>query len=604
MPQNNLIPQDPTQLDPKVVKVMSAIKKIESGGDYNAVGDLDRGVSRGAYQFNKDNFKNWATEYGLDPNDFSPANQNKVAYARIKKFKDEGKQPEEIAALWNGAKKDANGRYTYINPEYGVKFRAALGTTPSSAPTGFVTPGTNEPKQGFVPTSQNDFSHTKLPEGKPTEQPNFWQSAFKTGQNVINAIEAPFVGLAAAPVQLLAKSLGQPDPFANFAQETGGPEVSKLGVKEKLGDAAQVGSYFVPGGGGLLAQSLKMGGAGALQGAGQSMSKGGDASEIALSGALGGAIGAPFGAVGSLATKGVLPRLLSSTTERPIGAFEKLAENPKGVLAAARDLNNTQAQLLTDIQGGITTLRKNLTKAWERDVDAIVKEYSGVRVGLPEKVAHDLKRVAEDFSLTLPQNIKNLSSKEMTELLTEINSVPRKYLENHPKGAIVRSLKDDIKNIALNAFGGKEGPLAALYSNYSVAKGVHDAADELFRAYRTNSPNAQTAAQAKLRQLFNENKPAYMQALKDLEDLTGQDFTTRAAGQQFASRAPNLNIQPHAGFIPNIINILQSPLSSPRLGAHIATQLPKFIPNEAAIRVGRGAAGGLLGSLLNQQPAQ
>lgn len=105
MPKQTL-PTDASQLDPKVVKVMSALKKIESGGDYNAVGDLDRGVSRGAYQFNKNNFQNWAKEYGLDPNDFSPANQNKLMYSRIKKQKDQGLEVEEIAALHNGAKKE------------------------------------------------------------------------------------------------------------------------------------------------------------------------------------------------------------------------------------------------------------------------------------------------------------------------------------------------------------------------------------------------------------------------------------------------------------------------------------------------------------------
>jgi len=130
------VPQDTSQLDPKVVKVMSAIKKIESGGDYNAVGDLDKGVSRGAYQFNRDNFKSWAGEHGLDPNDFSPANQNKVAYARIKKLKDEGRQPEEIAAIWNGARKTPEGTYTYIDPKYGEKFRAALGASASAQSSG------------------------------------------------------------------------------------------------------------------------------------------------------------------------------------------------------------------------------------------------------------------------------------------------------------------------------------------------------------------------------------------------------------------------------------------------------------------------------------
>lgn len=125
---SNITLQDGTQLDPKVVKVMRAIRQIESGGDYNAVGDQDKGGSHGAYQWNKDNFKKQATALGLDPSDFSPANQNKVAYAHIKSLKDDGHDPEEIAALWNGAKVDPkSGKYTYVNPQYGERFRQALG---------------------------------------------------------------------------------------------------------------------------------------------------------------------------------------------------------------------------------------------------------------------------------------------------------------------------------------------------------------------------------------------------------------------------------------------------------------------------------------------
>jgi hypothetical protein len=126
--------QDGTQLDPKVVKVMRAIRTVESSGNYNAIGDS--GKSAGAYQWNNGdsqipqggipaNFQSQAKTYGLDPSDFSPANQNKVAYAHIKALKDAGKQPEEIAAIWNGHH-DENGTAVYNNPEYGVKFRNAL----------------------------------------------------------------------------------------------------------------------------------------------------------------------------------------------------------------------------------------------------------------------------------------------------------------------------------------------------------------------------------------------------------------------------------------------------------------------------------------------
>lgn len=134
--------KDGTQLDLKALKVMKAIREVESGGDYNAIGD--NGNAKGAYQFNEKTgpgWKNLARTYLGDENAaFDKGNQNKVAYSRIKQWKDEGKQPDEIAALWNGATKDANGKYTYNKPEYGQKFRAALTGGQSNYVTSVDTP--------------------------------------------------------------------------------------------------------------------------------------------------------------------------------------------------------------------------------------------------------------------------------------------------------------------------------------------------------------------------------------------------------------------------------------------------------------------------------
>lgn len=114
---NTVTAKDGTPLNPLAVNLAKAIRQQESGGDYNAVGDLDRGVSKGAYQFNRDNFQTWAKEQNLDPNDFSPTNQDKVAYGRINKMLQEGSSPSEVAARWNGSK-IVNGKYEAINPQY------------------------------------------------------------------------------------------------------------------------------------------------------------------------------------------------------------------------------------------------------------------------------------------------------------------------------------------------------------------------------------------------------------------------------------------------------------------------------------------------------
>lgn len=145
---------DGTQLDPKVVKVMRAIRDTETSGSkdpYNAYGDSNS--SFGAYQWNNGgkplqqgevpaNWKSDAQKYIGDANaPMTAANQNKAAYLKIKDLKDSGHDPDEIAALWNGARRDSTtNKFTYVNPDYGVRFRQNLTKQNTGTGQGFVTP--------------------------------------------------------------------------------------------------------------------------------------------------------------------------------------------------------------------------------------------------------------------------------------------------------------------------------------------------------------------------------------------------------------------------------------------------------------------------------
>lgn len=93
----------PQPIDQQALDLTHAIALQESGQDgtpnYNAVGDA--GTSKGAYQWQPGNFEAAAKSAGLDPNDFSPENQDKVAYSEVKAYKDKGYDPGQIASLWN-----------------------------------------------------------------------------------------------------------------------------------------------------------------------------------------------------------------------------------------------------------------------------------------------------------------------------------------------------------------------------------------------------------------------------------------------------------------------------------------------------------------------
>lgn len=124
-------------VDQQALNLTHAIALQESSKDgktpeYNAVGD--NGTSKGAYQWQPGNYEAAAKNAGLDPTDFSPANQDKVAYAQIKAYKDKGYDPGQIASLWNSGSPDnwqnhsgttvINGKtISYDTPKYvnGVK---------------------------------------------------------------------------------------------------------------------------------------------------------------------------------------------------------------------------------------------------------------------------------------------------------------------------------------------------------------------------------------------------------------------------------------------------------------------------------------------------
>ena len=143
-----------------------------------------------------------------------------------------------------------------------------------------------------------------LPKSPVAEQPKqgFWGKLGSGALNVLNTIEKPFIGLAATPVQLLAKALGKEDPYAKGMPGLAGSNipVTDLNLEKKVGDLAQVGSYFVPGEGLLGAAGM-----GALQGGGSAMSEGGDLAKVATQTGIGGLVGGALGGATKLAGTGL-----------------------------------------------------------------------------------------------------------------------------------------------------------------------------------------------------------------------------------------------------------------------------------------------------------
>lgn len=97
-PAVNSIPQQP-QMDMDVVNLAKSIRKVESGGNFNAKGASGES---GAYQWMPDTWKDHAGKILGDSSALmTPENQNAVAYGVIKGWKDMGLNPAQIAAKWN-----------------------------------------------------------------------------------------------------------------------------------------------------------------------------------------------------------------------------------------------------------------------------------------------------------------------------------------------------------------------------------------------------------------------------------------------------------------------------------------------------------------------
>lgn len=351
---------------------MAGVKSNEGGTDYDALGDKNNegqytaaGIGQWSNQVNgipqalqkgqvPTNFANDAKTYGLDPTDFSPANQNKVMYAVLAAGKKKGWTPEQELSAWNSG--DPN---KYLSED-------ASGTGPvgSYNVAGYVQRGmkaaqaysqkNNQPGSNYNPTpfsnpnpgevNYSGDGSNPIPSSSPS-QPLTLGSVAKGAMGLLQGAEKPFIGLAAAPTQLLAKALGQSDPYQ---QGIGGgqapsqidPLASTAGgiAEQEAGNAAQVGSYFVPGGEGIV--PVIAGGAtmGLLQGAGNAMSNQGNLTDVATQGAEGAALGG--GTAGLLAGAG---GFLSKTGEGLTGeGMQKAVQGLKNAYGSALNLNASE----------------------------------------------------------------------------------------------------------------------------------------------------------------------------------------------------------------------------------------------------------------------
>lgn len=255
---NSYTASDGTQLDPTAVTLAKAIRQKEVGlapganpttADYSLMGDNN--TSEGIAQWSNGktqlqpgqipaNFKSDAVTYGLNPNDFSPTNQDKVLYARIEGELKAGLAPSEIVAKQNGAK-IVNGKYVAINPQYASDVAKNY--------TQIASQGQSQGQVEGATTSQGQPSTQSLSQvpGQIAGAaiPNVNDIGSQLSSNIANRFQqgATGVGLLGSAYQsgVTGNTGGAATQGASGALQTAGA------IAGGIGDIINAGIQFVPG---------------------------------------------------------------------------------------------------------------------------------------------------------------------------------------------------------------------------------------------------------------------------------------------------------------------------------------------------------------------
>jgi len=347
-----------TQLDPQVVNLTKAIRQTESGGNFTAQG---KSGEYGAYQYTEPTWQKDSAAAGVNVplQQATPEQQNEVTYKTLESWKKQ--HPDwnigNFASAWNAGEGESNayiGTFSDGSPSIGINKYGVKYDVPAYAKS--VATAYQTLKQGGnVQADPNNPSSTAAPEPQPSN--NIGQTLIKGVGDVFNTFASPLEGIAAMPVQALAKALGKSDPYAQgipSAFSLGGASntpVTPLTPEAKVGDVAQAGSYFLPGSG-----LASIAGMGALQGAGQAMSAQENPSQVATSGLIGGGIGGALGGISSLSkflperiARSFLPGTNAETAQYAVN--KGLGTPTKMLSESDKSLASIGSQLNTALEG-------------------------------------------------------------------------------------------------------------------------------------------------------------------------------------------------------------------------------------------------------------
>jgi hypothetical protein len=443
----------PAALDPQAVNLAKAIRQTESGGDFTASG---KSGEYGAYQYTPATWAkdSAAADVNVPLQKATPEQQNQVAYTKIKSLKDSGMNVGQIASIWNSGDASAyTGKFADGSPATGVNKYGVKYDVPAYAKS--VANAYQQLKQGgSVQADPNNPSSVANTQNQPQE--SLGQKIIKGAGDVFNAFASPLEGVAAMPVQVLAKALGKPDPYSGgipSAFSLGGAQntpVTPLTPEAKAGDIAQVGSYMIPG-----ATIPRLAAVGALQGAGQAMSQQQSPQQVAMSGTEGGVLGGGLGILG----KGV-SALAARTPETRI---------------------LTQTQRLKTLQNAFedfTTPERDLAGKVLTDATGQPVFRTPVQTMIAEKAMPSVVDGKVDASNALDRLDESITEQNKTARQLASN-IPTKFDLNQLKNQAIQAVKNSPNIVASGKLPQALSELDKRFSSYEMSYGDKLSGDQL-----------------------------------------------------------------------------------------------------------------------------
>lgn len=581
------------EFDPTIVKVIKAIKHVETGGikdPYNAIGDGGRGV--GAFQWDSggskmnrgDVPKNWmrdAHETLGDSNaPMTKENQNKVAYMKVKSWKDQGRDPEEIAALWNGAKKNGStGRYEYVNPQYGEKFRNALTDNSSQINNSPIT----QQSQLEVKEQPNVYGiNPQIIQNSTSEE--------SQKNNIVQDIIKPIftrplarIGQAVGTVgRQIGNSLGlvSDKNVADYQYQISKPTKIPLlgtvepqrafgdsGGKQILGNAMESGSMLAYGGAGGVASNIAAGTAlGYIGEVGNRISENPDKPvdyTPGLGTLLGGAIPAarPLGKGLVSVAKATLGKATGAGSQVLQEAFDAAfagGERQKKFLNNLRG-NADIGSIVDEGRVGLDNIMKERSSNYINEVKPLLKqEYNASTMinNIANKSADILDKykvkIDPNGELNFKSSVFQLNPNEMSKIknawngvqdllanperhtLEELDTLKQALYVDDIANTPAKKLVDDLRKAVRSSFEEVPGYTKGM-KNYSE---LSDSIENIQKALSLRDSASIETAYKKLTQTFRQNNELRKEVLKELEKQGGVDLSSAVAGEQLSPTLP------------------------------------------------------------------